>query len=99
MDFVAAGMAGVMNLFMLGLFIAGVMKLFQIHATLLEIKDDLHSGPHATASSSREPEAKRPAAPTPLHELPSGEEMLRALDAQMHLEEAARTPEVIERRS
>jgi hypothetical protein len=80
MEFVAAGLSTIVNVFMLALFIAGVLKLFQIHTTLTEIKDALKSGSSATRAAAVPP-------PTSLHTLGSGEEMLRALAAEMNDEE------------
>jgi riboflavin transporter FmnP len=94
MDFLAAGLSSLINIFLLALFMAGVMKLFQIHTTLTEIKDALRAG----SVSTRTPAPSNYVAPTPLHEMRSGEDMLRALDAQMHLEEHARDPEIVEPR-
>jgi hypothetical protein len=75
MDLVAAAFTTLTTVFVMGLFAAGVMKLFQIHSTLLEIKDAL---------------GRRPV--SPVLPAPSGEEMLRALDAQMRWEEASERP-------
>jgi hypothetical protein len=109
MDFVAAGLSSLITVFMLALFMAGVMKLFQIHTTLTEIKDALKATPvaprasvapvatYAAPSPAASP-APAPAPPLALHEMQSGEEMLRALDAQIHMEDRARNPEVIEPR-
>ena len=93
MDFLATGLSTLINIFMLALFIAGVMKLFQIHTTLTEIKDALRSG----SVSHRVAQPSSTAAATPLHSMQSGEDMLRALDAQMHFDRA-RDPEIVEPR-
>ncbi|MEP6962841.1 MAG: hypothetical protein ABI995_12235 [Acidobacteriota bacterium] len=96
------------------LFAAAVLKLFQIHASLGEIKE-LLQGIRSQGSSFAGP-VQRVAAPVPSYSAPvvpslasdpviqpgidtrSGEEMLRALDAQMHLEEAtALHPEIVDR--
>ncbi len=79
MDFIAVGFSTLMNVLLMACFIAGVSKLFQIHALLTEIRDALKGRSvalHTTAS-----------VPTPLHEMRSGEEMLRELDAQIQDEE------------
>lgn len=79
MDFLAAGLSTVMNVFLLGLFVAGVLKLFQIHTVLTEMKDAL--GNRSVPRSAPPPDG------TPLHSLGSGDEMLRAVDAQLREEE------------
>lgn len=68
-----------MNVFLLGLFIAGVLKLFQIHTVLIEIKDVLKS--RSVAGHTVTP------SPIALHSLGSGDEMLRAIDSQMQEED------------
>jgi hypothetical protein len=80
MDLVAAAFSTLTTVFVMGLFAAGVMKLFQIHSTLLDIKDAL---------------GRRPVSPVPAGPLApaqSGEEMLRTLDAQMRWEETSERP-------
>jgi hypothetical protein len=71
---------------------AGVLKLYQIHATLNEIKDALRAG--RTGDFPVAP--NRP----PVPEAVSGEEMLRALDREMAFDapRAPVDPEVIEPR-
>ena len=95
MEFLAAGLSSLLSVFVLALFAAGIMKLFQIHTTLGEIKDELkksHPMPSFAAPAfSRAPDAKAPVAPIApdeLHSLGSGDDMLRALDAQMKWDEA-----------
>lgn len=74
-----AGMSTIMNVFLLGLFIAGVLKLFQIHTVLIEVKDALKS--RSVAERSVTP------SPITLHSLGSGDEMLRAIDSQLQEED------------
>jgi hypothetical protein len=45
MDMMAAGVGMLLNLFFLGMLVAAVMKLFQVHTTLTEIKDLLAKAP------------------------------------------------------
>jgi hypothetical protein len=79
-DFLAAGIGNVVGIIVFCLVAAGVMKLFQISATLTEIKDSLaRGGAHSYA-------AQQPAGVPSA--LASGEEMLRALDREMHLDES-----------
>jgi hypothetical protein len=128
MDFVSAILSTLASVFAMGLVVAGVMKVFQIHGLLTEIRDSLRSGqtagqqaafsaapqasvPQATARVAEpaarpaapkwaEPERTPPArewtpasspvkaaAPLALHSMASGDEMLRALDEQMQLDE------------
>ena len=100
MDFLAAGINSLISLFVLGIFVAGVMKLFQIHSVLTEIKDGLRTADPVservaapyTASSFGPPVVRSvttPTAPTELHAMGSGDDMLRALDAQMKWDENA----------
>ncbi len=115
-----AGVGMLMNLFFVGLIVAAVLKLFQIHTTLTEIKEKLaspslasYSTPQYTALAPAPRAAPEPAArpafkmpelrtsapsapaqpPAPMPSLVgdtrSGEEMLRELDSQMRMEEAA----------
>jgi hypothetical protein len=87
MDFMAAAFSTLITVFVLALFAAGVMKLFQIHSVLLEIKDALARRPVSPVPSV-------PPAAVPLALTQSGEEMLRALDAQMRWEtDAAPAPD------
>ncbi len=94
MEFLAAGLSSLMSVFILAVFVAGVMKLFQIHTLLTEIKDELKAGrsvPSYSAPVLAPPVLKAPtvpAAPEALHSLGSGDDMLRALDAQMKWDEA-----------
>lgn len=121
MDGLADGLGAVSTLFMVAMVLAGVMKLFQIHTTLMEIKESLqngarpavavapivHAGPVSqptyaamppVGTAPVAPVVQAPAATASLYSMGSGEEMLRALDAQMKAEELdARTPEVVEK--
>lgn len=103
MDYLAAGLSSLVSVFVLALFVAGVMKLFQIHTVLTEIKEGLRSAPAVgrvaapfTASTFAAPSAASapvPVTPTALHAMGSGDEMLRALDAQMQWDETeSRSP-------
>ncbi|MEI9812338.1 MAG: hypothetical protein WDO18_06555 [Acidobacteriota bacterium] len=94
------------NAFLIALFAAGILKLFQIHTVLTEIKEQLGRGasstpradhPYAPPAFGVAPTAHAAAAPL-VGDTRSGEEMLRALDAQMHMEEAARRPEIVDPR-
>lgn len=92
MEFLAAGLSSLISVFALALFVAGVLKLFQIHTVLTEIKDALRTSPQP-APRAAAPVFATPAAPvtpTALHSLGSGDDMLRALDAQMKWDESAR---------
>jgi hypothetical protein len=51
MDMMAAGVGLIMNLFFVGLIVAAVMKLFNIHTTLVEIKDQLAKAPSVQPAS------------------------------------------------
>ena len=93
MEYVAAGLSSLVSVFVLAVFVAGVMKLFQIHTVLTEIKEGLRSAPPARAAApfSAPPAfatSAAPATPTALHSLGSGDDMLRALDAQMKWDES-----------
>jgi hypothetical protein len=115
MDLLVVGLSGLLNILMMIAFVAIVLKLFQVQTTLEEIKELLRTGGRATVALAAQTETAAPVsyrpAPTPvpppppianplaLHEMGSGEAMLRALDAELHLEEASRTPESIEPRS
>ena len=86
MDFLAAGLSSLISIFVLVIFVAGMMKLFQIHTVLTEIKDNLR----LSSGTGRVPAPLAvPMAPTKLHEMSSGDDMLRALDAQMKWDETA----------
>ena len=103
MEFFAEGLSALMGVFSVAMVLAGVMKLFQIHTALTEIKEVLQSGSRPTAapitSTYAAPQAARTAAPvTPaqtqaaptndtLYSMGSGEAMLRALDLQMKAED------------
>lgn len=91
MEFLAAGLSSLISVFALALFVAGVLKLFQIHTVLTEIKDALRAAPVASPRASAPAFAApaAPATPTALHSLGSGDDMLRALDAQMKWDESA----------
>jgi hypothetical protein len=72
------------------------MKLFQIHSVLTEIKESLRSGRPASAYpsyTSPQAVAPVPSAPQNLHSMASGDEMLRALDAQMKWDETTSNSE------
>ena len=83
MEYLAAGLSSLMSVFVLAVFVAGVMKVFQIHTVLLEIRDKLATGRTAAPAYS----APAPSVPVPIHSMASGDEMLRALDAQMKWDE------------
>jgi hypothetical protein len=120
MEFVSAILSTLASVFAMGLVVAGVMKLFQIHGLLTEIRDSLRSGqvagqqstvsaapqvrapqttarvaepparaaaPKWTPEPERAPAPVKAAAPLALHSMASGDEMLRALDEQMQLDE------------
>ena len=79
MDFVAVGFSTLVNVLLMVCLIAGVSKLFQIHTMLTDIRDALKSrlvAPHANAL-----------VPTRLHEILSGDEMLRELDGELQEDE------------
>lgn len=101
---VLAGFGALVNAFFIALVVAAVMKLFQIHTLLGEIKDQLAKGPsympvvapqapvyqaYNAPQAYSVPVAPVAAAPV-VGDTRSGEEMLRELDAQMMLEEARR---------
>jgi hypothetical protein len=93
MEYLAAGLSSLVSVFVLAVFVAGVMKLFQIHTVLTEIKEGLRSAPAARASAPFSAPAAfaapaAPPAPSELHSMGSGDEMLRALDAQMKWDES-----------
>jgi hypothetical protein len=92
MEFLAAGFSSLISVFVLAIFVAGVLKLFQIHTVLMEIREGLKTAPQvsprAAAPVFAAPQA--PVTPTALHSLGSGDDMLRALDAQMKWEETAK---------
>lgn len=87
-------LSGAISILALCVFVAGVMKVFQIAATLNEIREavkDIQRQQDA-AMASGEPK-------TPAYAGRSGEEMLRALDAEMRSEESAPVhPEIIQPR-
>lgn len=96
MEFAATALSTLMSVFVLVLFVAGVMKLFQIHTVLTEIKDSLRTAQMsrpAPSAMSYVPAAAPVSTPVPaappvnLHDMTSGEDMLRALDAQIKLDE------------
>jgi hypothetical protein len=96
MEYLAAGLSSLVSVFVLAVFVAGVMKLFQIHTVLTEIKENLRSAPVVSGRSVAPAYDAAPlsapaaaAAPTALHEMGSGDDMLRALDAQMKWDETA----------
>ena len=120
MEFLADGLSAMATMFAVAMVLAGVMKLFQIHTTLTEIKESLQNGarpavtvaPIVSAAPLQQtyaamppvgtapvaPVVQAPAATAHLYSMGSGEEMLRALDAQMQAEELdARTPEIVEK--
>jgi hypothetical protein len=115
MEFLSDGLSAVATLFAVAMVLAGVMKLFQIHTALLEIKDALNAGARPSAVSASVPHVpvmatpmvrptqvapvQAPDATAQLYSMGSGEDMLRALDAQMKAEEAqAYTPEIVDPR-
>ena len=78
-EFLPNVLGTVINLVALGLFVAGVMKVFQIAVTLNEIRDavkDVRRSQNFAASAS---------GLAPIPATLSGDEMLRALDAELHL--------------
>ena len=89
MDFLSAAFSSILSIIAFCLFVAGVLKLFQIANTLGEIKDALHQFRRGSDFMGT-PQAEVAANPA---SGASGEEMLRALDAQMHIEEALKQPE------
>ena len=92
MELFAAGLSSLVSVFVLAVFVAGVMKLFQIHTVLTEIKDGLRSrGTSYAAPPYSAPATAVP--PTALHGMGSGDDMLRALDAQMKWDETASNSE------
>jgi len=104
MEYLAAGISSLVSVFVLAVFVAGVMKLFQIHTVLTEIKEGLRAGPGGgraaapfVASTFAAPSpvsVAAPLAPSALHAMGSGDEMLRALDAQMKWDESASRSEM-----
>jgi hypothetical protein len=52
MEFLADGLSAMATLFAVAMVLAGVMKLFQIHTTLNEIKDALQNGARPVAASA-----------------------------------------------
>jgi hypothetical protein len=94
MEYFAEGISSLVSIFVLVVFIAGVMKLFQIHTVLMEIKDSLKTTPVA----SRPVGMGASSTPTPaaLREMQSGEDMLRALDAQIKLDSIPHRRENVE---
>ncbi|MEO8099560.1 MAG: hypothetical protein ABI811_17815 [Acidobacteriota bacterium] len=108
MDFAAAAFSSIVSITAFVLFAAGVLKLFQIHTSLGEIRELLQGiraqggVGSAVPRVANIPSSYAPSrAPEPIQaglDTRSGEEMLRALDAQMHMEEAtALNPEIVER--
>lgn len=92
MEYLAAGLSSLVSIFVLAVFVAGVMKLFQIHTVLTEIKENLRLTSPVGGRAVAAPFTATPAvsvAPTALHEMGSGDDMLRALDAQMKWDESA----------
>jgi len=95
MDYFAAGVSSLVSIFVLVVFIAGVMKLFQIHAVLTEIRDALQKTPAPVRSMG----GSTPAVATTsarLDAMQSGEDMLRALDAQIKLDSIPQRRENVE---
>jgi hypothetical protein len=76
-------LGGLVNLVALCIFIAGVMKVFQIATTLTEIKDALKDIQRNQDVAPPTVRAAAPSAATPRGQ--SGDDMLRALDAQLGL--------------
>jgi predicted lipid-binding transport protein (Tim44 family) len=62
MDMMMAGVGMLMNFFFVGLIVAIVMKLFQIHSTLTEIKEELAKAPVTQAAYAPPPYTQPPAA-------------------------------------
>jgi hypothetical protein len=75
MDYMS-GLSGVVSIVAFAIFAAGVMKIFQMAATLSEIKDILAANKlHTPASSAA---VSSIGLPVPISSAQSGEEMLRA---------------------
>ncbi len=94
MGFFQAAIGNVISIAVLCLFVAGVLKVFQIHTALTEIKEVLTNIKNRQDFTPVE-------TPPPAHPLaPSGEEMLRALDRELNLEQSspAIDPEVVDPR-
>jgi hypothetical protein len=90
-EFLPNLLSGALSVLALCVFVAGVMKVFQIAGTLNEIRDALKDIQRQQDAATA---ASRPLSPA--HAGQTGEEMLRALDAQMRLEESAPVhPEII----
>ena len=90
-EFLPNLLGSAVNLVALCIFVAGVMKVFQVANTLNEIRD-------AVKDIQRNQDFVAPGAKTvrPPSAAQSGEEMLRALDVHMHLEDPpAVKPEII----
>jgi hypothetical protein len=91
MDLFMAGLGTLMNVFFLAMIVAGVLKLFQIHTTLGEIKDQLGKSSIQVPPVARIPTYSAQSAPNPFIpaavDTRSGEEMLRDLDSQMRVEQ------------
>lgn len=78
-EFLPNLLGSVVNLVALGVFVAGVMKVFQMAVTLNEIRD-------AVKDMRRSQDLATPASGVaPSAAALSGDEMLRALDAELHL--------------
>jgi len=81
MDFLGGLSSGILNLLSFAILAACVLKLFQIAATLTEIKDFLKA---IQANAFIQGLAGAPMAPqVPISSAPSGEEMLRALSLEL----------------
>jgi hypothetical protein len=52
MEFLADGLSAMATMFAVAMVLAGVMKLFQIHTALTEIKDALQNGARPVAASA-----------------------------------------------
>jgi len=88
-EFLPNVLGTVMNLVALGLFVAGVMKVFQMAVTLNEIRDtvkDIRRSRDLVAPAS---------GLAPIPATLSGDEMLRALDAELHLSDEPVKPEIV----
>jgi hypothetical protein len=81
MEFLVAGFSSLISIFVMAMIGFGVSKLFQIHTVLGEIRDALR----VSGASSRIAEHQRSA--PPVAAASSGEDMLRALDAQIKLDQ------------
>jgi len=82
MDYIG-GLSSIISIVSFVIFAAGVMKVFQMATTLIEIKDlltaiKLNAPIQPVGSAAGYPIASSIGVPAPLPSAPSGEEMLRA---------------------